>query len=284
MDSFLLLCTSHNRLLRQLSESANFQFEGLQQASRWFAKKGKLDRSAAKKLVNIDITYNYMRHLTSPGAEQFISHILSSVGNGVPDTDTATVGELGEEVSSDAASDKEVEMELKKQREPDVLDDAVAPKDSVLCECQSTAPTQGMPAVLPSSRRVTFSDKPDIVEYATEAHVRQEDTPTCVSLPQAAWSCLFARSQHADIITEFQNVLDQSFAPRIRIDVERDARYGIFEHTFDIIFNEIHDTVSPGLCHMPPELRGILDQFLRRHVLILTCSLLLRGVCAEAEQ
>eukprot|EP00929_Paragymnodinium_shiwhaense_P047488 TRINITY_DN24088_c0_g1_i1.p1 TRINITY_DN24088_c0_g1~~TRINITY_DN24088_c0_g1_i1.p1 ORF type:complete len:242 (+),score=36.35 TRINITY_DN24088_c0_g1_i1:80-805(+) len=138
--------------------------------------------------------------------------------------------------------------------------------------------------VFPSSRRGTFSDKPDIVEYATEAHVRQEDTPTCVSLPQAAWSCLFARSQHADIITEFQNVLDQSFAPRIRIDVERDARYGIFEHTFDIIFNEIHDTVSPGLCHMPPELRGILDQFLRRHVLILTCSLLLRGVCAEAEQ
>ena len=82
MDAFLLVCELHNLLLRELSSEAGRQFQGLQQAARFYRCQKKLCNNMTKKLVNIDVAFNVMRHLTKPGLQEFANSVLLAISKG----------------------------------------------------------------------------------------------------------------------------------------------------------------------------------------------------------
>ena len=79
MDPFLIVCSLHNGLLRELSDIACCQFMGLQQAARHLRKANLLDNATAKRLAHLDYSFNLIRHLTKPGAEQFRKNVVDMV-------------------------------------------------------------------------------------------------------------------------------------------------------------------------------------------------------------
>ena len=64
-------------MLRELSKDAGMQFQGLQQAARFYRLKKRLGNNMVKKLANLDVAFNIMRHLTKPGHQEFACGIFS---------------------------------------------------------------------------------------------------------------------------------------------------------------------------------------------------------------
>ena len=65
---FALVFELHSRLLRLASDAAGLHFCGLQQASRHLKKNELIDAPTANKLANLDLCYNWMRHITTAKA------------------------------------------------------------------------------------------------------------------------------------------------------------------------------------------------------------------------
>ena len=106
MDAFLLICELHNLLLRELSKDAGMQFQGLQQAARFYRLKKRLGLNRAKKLANFDVAFNIMRHLTKPGLQEFACGIFSAISQGTaedPKDERDQRDEASEHVKTDAA-------------------------------------------------------------------------------------------------------------------------------------------------------------------------------------
>ena len=100
--------------MRKLSEKAGRQFEGLQQAARWFRNEAKMDNATMKKIFQLDVAYNVVRHLTAPGATQFIEHIVDTIHE--PDEETGTETETdGTGTETDTVTDTDVRTKTYRQ-------------------------------------------------------------------------------------------------------------------------------------------------------------------------
>ena len=95
MNAFLLICELHNLLLRELSKDAGMQFQGLQQAARFDRLKKRLGNNMAKKLANLDMAFNIMRHLTKPGVQEFACGIFSAISQGAAENPKDEWGQRG---------------------------------------------------------------------------------------------------------------------------------------------------------------------------------------------
>ena len=68
-----------------LSERTGTHFQGLQQASRVLRKTSHLPDRLAKKMSNIDVAFNLIRHITSASVDSFVKELdaaLPSLANG----------------------------------------------------------------------------------------------------------------------------------------------------------------------------------------------------------
>merc|ERR1712032_233909 len=76
-----LVSELHGELLRALSQHAGRHFEGLAQASRSFPT---LSPRLRRRLRNLDTTFAYIRHVTKPLSDNFLSEVLDAVSTSVP--------------------------------------------------------------------------------------------------------------------------------------------------------------------------------------------------------
>merc|ERR1712232_1472866 len=81
MAAAALVTELHGELLRALSQHAGRHFEGLAQASRSFPT---LSPRLRRRLRNLDTTFSYIRHVTKPLANNFLSEVLDAVSTSVP--------------------------------------------------------------------------------------------------------------------------------------------------------------------------------------------------------
>ena len=58
-----------------LSERTGKHFQGLQQASRVLRKTSRLPDRLAKKMSNIDVAFNLIRHITSASVDSFVKEL-----------------------------------------------------------------------------------------------------------------------------------------------------------------------------------------------------------------
>eukprot|EP00415_Alexandrium_ostenfeldii_P003931 UN3931 len=85
MDSHLVLCQLHSRLLRALSDHAQVHFPGLRHAARHALRAHSIDGKLRKKLDAVDGAYNLVRHMTSAGNDSFVSTVMQSLPHGHED-------------------------------------------------------------------------------------------------------------------------------------------------------------------------------------------------------
>ena len=76
MDAAFLVVELHGELLRALSLQADCHFEGLAQASRRFPT---LPTRLRRRVRDLDVTFNYIRHITKPLASTFFNEVLEGV-------------------------------------------------------------------------------------------------------------------------------------------------------------------------------------------------------------
>merc|ERR1712032_339960 len=76
-----LVSELHGELLRALSQHAGRHFEGLAQASRSFPT---LSPRLRRRLRNLDTTFAYIRHVTKPLSDNFLSEVFDAVSTSVP--------------------------------------------------------------------------------------------------------------------------------------------------------------------------------------------------------
>eukprot|EP00929_Paragymnodinium_shiwhaense_P015731 TRINITY_DN123831_c0_g1_i1.p1 TRINITY_DN123831_c0_g1~~TRINITY_DN123831_c0_g1_i1.p1 ORF type:complete len:152 (+),score=11.82 TRINITY_DN123831_c0_g1_i1:66-458(+) len=114
-DPFAHVTRLHNELLQILSSSTNMHFAGLQQGSRHHRH---FPSSLRRRLCNLDICFNVMRHITAPFAAkmksdiqaalmepvQKIGHVRSSFIEGVSPTMRRTLARLPQRRPFSAAS------------------------------------------------------------------------------------------------------------------------------------------------------------------------------------
>ena len=75
----LLLLEIHGRLLRDLASSTGIHFQGIQQAGRRLQKNGKSTTTISRRLRNIDIAANIVRHVTQVSCDTYFNEIISYV-------------------------------------------------------------------------------------------------------------------------------------------------------------------------------------------------------------
>ena len=79
LPAHLVLADMHARLLRGIAAGVGLHFSGLAQAARHLRTAGIIDTALATKLRNVDFAHNLVRHLTQPGADDFIQHVLTLI-------------------------------------------------------------------------------------------------------------------------------------------------------------------------------------------------------------
>ena len=75
----LLLLELHGRLLRERASSTGIHFQGLQQAARWPQKSGRGTTTISRRLRNIDVAANIVRHITQVSCDAYFNEIMSHV-------------------------------------------------------------------------------------------------------------------------------------------------------------------------------------------------------------
>ena len=75
----MIISEMHGELLRRLSAYAQCHFSGLQQVARHFRTRKQLSNSLSRKVGNVDIVFNYMRHITTIGATAFIEEVFNEL-------------------------------------------------------------------------------------------------------------------------------------------------------------------------------------------------------------
>ena len=114
-DSVRLIYELHNNLLRKMSEAAGIHFTGLQQAGRHFGSA--LSTSQRRRVANVDIAFNVLRHITAPYSAGFESEILAAtMSSGIEsDASTRLDGRLQQNGGSDAVSQVDVDSGVLKE-------------------------------------------------------------------------------------------------------------------------------------------------------------------------
>ena len=69
----------HGTLLRRLSQEAGVHFSGLAVAARHFRQQGGFPNRLHKRLRDIDMCFNILRHVTAVGAETMVEDIVKAV-------------------------------------------------------------------------------------------------------------------------------------------------------------------------------------------------------------
>ena len=93
-----------------LSERSGMHFQGLQQASRVLRKSSRLPDRLAKKLNNIDVAFNLIRHITSASVGSFVKELddalpsLATTGTDVPTSYAGATPEVSLSGQADAAA------------------------------------------------------------------------------------------------------------------------------------------------------------------------------------
>ena len=72
-----LLATLHGDLLRLFSQEVHFQ--GLQMAGRQYLKAGVISKRLYRKLSNLDVTFNVVRHITTAYATHLLKEAEESL-------------------------------------------------------------------------------------------------------------------------------------------------------------------------------------------------------------
>jgi NACalpha-BTF3-like transcription factor len=85
----LLLLELHGRLLRELASSTGMHFQGLQQAGRWLHKSGMSTTTINRRLRDIDVAANIVRHITQVSCDSYFKEIISHV-NAAADQQSAS--------------------------------------------------------------------------------------------------------------------------------------------------------------------------------------------------
>merc|ERR1711964_645513 len=74
-----ILYALRDDILEFTTHHAERQFEGIQQGARFLRNQGMIDKDMCKVLMNIDVTYNLMRHLTSTSAGKLMCSLQAQV-------------------------------------------------------------------------------------------------------------------------------------------------------------------------------------------------------------
>ena len=75
----LLLLELHGRLLRELASSTGIHFQGQKQGSAMAAKNGRSTTTTSRRLRNIDVATNIVRHITQVSYDAHNNEIMSHV-------------------------------------------------------------------------------------------------------------------------------------------------------------------------------------------------------------
>jgi len=97
-DSYIMAATLlmelHGDLLRALASHHGMHFQGLQQAARHARRFDLIGNGLAKKLIQLDVAFNMLRHVTLPLADQLRKEIAAAIEVAAPKADVAHAGVL----------------------------------------------------------------------------------------------------------------------------------------------------------------------------------------------
>ena len=85
MDAASLIASAHGKLLRLLAEDAGRHFEGLSQAARFHKA---LPNAVRRRITQLDIAHNYIRHVTQPLVLAFHEDVKCHLAGRAPGADS----------------------------------------------------------------------------------------------------------------------------------------------------------------------------------------------------
>lgn len=74
-----LVAIAHGRALRQLSDFYGLHFQGLEAAIRFAKRHGRIHSMLARKLLNVETTFNILKHRTTASSDAMLAKLETAL-------------------------------------------------------------------------------------------------------------------------------------------------------------------------------------------------------------